>query len=374
MEVKKTTGKDVAVEVTVARYAWEYMLRMGRSVAPNETGGLLRIEQLGFKEGRLQLYVAEATTPPQEVTRGTVEWEAEEEVTFLQAQGLWATADNPSPAPVWGKWHTHPGMGVFWSSTDEATLVKNGLGRGLLVNLVLDPLNAAHPFLVRVDSSIKLPGWERGESVWVSEIPATAVLEAVCYDGIDALVEEATKRCVTKEVTPIGRQGSFVGYHGYSGYGPIVGGATGRCYEPGEGNGWGYWERRDEPTVDRDTKGRWKKVTSVEEATKGDELQGGDGLLLLNLNTLASLQCVPTLTKFNFLIKRDKVTISRGGKTVSCDPMNRIFGAWFRSHFPLLHRIDGLLPKSKSKAATVTLESTLLKEAVDGSKQVSTVG
>ena len=134
-------AKQPTLVVSIANYAYE-RIRAFVDKAKGEIGGMLAVERHGD-----ELHIARADLLPQQVSAGGVELDDVAVMEWLKNEKLYT--GEPIPYVTFGFWHSHAGFSVFWSKTDEDTLVKAWLTRGFLVNLVM---NKKGEIRVRVDT------------------------------------------------------------------------------------------------------------------------------------------------------------------------------------------------------------------------------
>jgi len=189
---KETKGavERPSLNVTIQRKIWEQMTQWGSLNSPDECGLFLDVETVALKDGGLVLEVHGCTATEQQVAGSTVEFDEAEQMAWLKEKKLWPGLEH-GEFPVWGIFHTHPGFGVFWSGTDEATLVKNQMGNGLLLNIVHDPDRGT--VLARLDHKVRY-GTGINDWLWAEWGEVPVEIQRPVYDGVEAWLEEATEK------------------------------------------------------------------------------------------------------------------------------------------------------------------------------------
>ncbi len=183
--------------VSIERFAYE-RIRAFVTKASTEIGGMLAVE----RASPTHLRIVRADVLPQEVTGGSVELDEVAVHKWLEEHAGWKPGHTGLPTALFGFWHSHVNMGVFWSGVDNATLVKAWLNKGLLVNLVA---NKKGETKVRVDTLVggdKLDDtfhWTVDDIKLEVEVPVFAGLQETVDKEFTEFVKPAKGRTIASE-------------------------------------------------------------------------------------------------------------------------------------------------------------------------------
>lgn len=177
----------------IPHYEWYKMYKWATEKPSLEVGGVLNVKlhPNGFE-------VEEASLLKQEVSSGRMTLDDAEVDKWRQAQFPDTYMKVPRPQLLEGRWHSHHGMGAFWSPTDEATMVTSNLTWGPLINLVVTTKNEAK---ARLD--LLVGGTSRKDALHINQ-DLDIVISPVTYGKeIDDALQAEYKANVTEAVTTI---------------------------------------------------------------------------------------------------------------------------------------------------------------------------